>query len=169
MLNAQWGLMIWTLITFVVAVGVLWKFAFGPLQRIIDQRRTEIRESMEAAEATRDEAARLLAEYKETLASVRAEAEEILERSHKAGETTRDEIVEEARRRAQHTVDEAQVQIEREVRAALLQLKTEIAGLTLAAAEQIIGKSLDDADHRRLIDEALEGAHLDDLELGGGR
>jgi F-type H+-transporting ATPase subunit b len=169
MLNAQWGLMIWTLITFGAAVAILWFVAFGPLQGIIDQRRTEIRESMEAAEATRDEAARLLAEYKETLASVRAEAEEILERSHKAAEATRNEIVDEARLQAEHTVAKAQEQIERDVRTALLQLKTEIAGLTLSAAEQVIGKSLDDADHRRLIDEALEATRLDDLQLGGGR
>ena len=169
MLNAQWGLMIWTLITFGAAVAILWRLAFGPLQRIIDERRSQIRESLETAEATRDEAARLLAEYKQTLASVRAEAEEILERSRKAGESTRTEIVDEARRQAQRTVDQAQEQIERDVRSALQQLKGEIASLTLSATEQIVGKALDDDDHRRLIDEALKGANLDDLELGSGR
>jgi len=72
MLNTQWGLMVWTLITFGISVAVLWKYAFGPLQRIIDQRRAQIGESMEAAEAARAEAARLLEEYKQTLAKVRA-------------------------------------------------------------------------------------------------
>ena len=119
MLNILPGLMVWTLITFAISVFVLWKFAFGPLQRVIEARRSQIRESMEAAEDTRDEAARLLAEYKETLASVRAEAEEILERSRKAGESTKAEIVEEARKQAQRTVDKAAEQIERDTRAAL--------------------------------------------------
>ncbi|MGZ4198576.1 MAG: F0F1 ATP synthase subunit B [Thermoleophilia bacterium] len=169
MLNIDWGLMVWTLITFGLAVAILWKYAFGPLQRIMDERRTQIRESLEAAEATRDEAARMLTEYQATLASVRAEAEDILERSRKAGDETKAEIVEEARKQAQRTLDKAQAQIERETRAALTEMKKEVAGLTLAATERVVGKSLDDDDHRRLIDEALESAHLDDLQLGSGR
>jgi len=169
MLSISPGLMLWTAITFAIAVFILWRFAFGPVQKLIDDRRTQVRESIETAESTRDEAARLLAEYKETLASVRAEAEEILERSRKAGETTRSEIVDEARRQAQRTVEQAQEQIERDVRGALQQLKGELASLTLAATEQVVSKSLDDADHRRLIDEALKAANLDDLDVGSGR
>ncbi len=169
MLSINPGLMVWTAITFAIAVFVLWRFAFGPLQKIIDERRSTIAESLETAEETRAEAARLLAEYRETLASVRAEAEEILERSRKAGDSTKAEILDEARRQAQRTVEKAQEQLERDVRVALQELKGEIAGLTLLATEQVVGKSLDDADHRRLIDEALRAANLDDLELGSGR
>jgi F-type H+-transporting ATPase subunit b len=169
MLSINPGLMVWTAITFGISVFVLWRFAFGPLQKIIDERRSKISESIETAEETRAEAARLLAEYRETLASVRAEAEGILERSRKAGDTTKAEILDEARRQAQRTVEKAQEQLERDVRVALQQLKGEIAGLTLMATEQVVGKSLDDDDHRRLIDEALQAANLDDLELGSGR
>jgi F-type H+-transporting ATPase subunit b len=169
MLNQQWGLIFWTLITFGIALFVLWRFAFGPIQKIIDERRAHISESIETADETRAEAASLLAEYRETLSSVRAEAEEILERSRKTGDTTKAEILEDARRQAQHTVEKAQEQLERDVRVALQQLKGEIAGLTLLATEQVVGRSLDDDDHRRLIDEALRAANLDDLELGSGR
>ena len=88
MLSLNPGLMFWTVITFGIAVFVLWRFAFGPLQKIIDDRRASIAESLATAEQTRAEAARLLDEYRETLASVRAEAEEILERSRKAGDTS---------------------------------------------------------------------------------
>ena len=157
------------LITFGIALFVLWRFAFGPIQKLIDERRAHISESIETADETRAEAARLLAEYRETLASVRAEAEDILERSRKAGDTTKAEIVEEARRQAQRTVEKAQEQLERDVHAALQELKGEIAGLTLLATEQVVGKSLDDEDHRRLVDEALRAANLDDLEPGSGR
>lgn len=169
MLNQQWGLVVWTLITFGIALFVLWRFAFGPIQKIIDERRAHISESIETADETRAEAARLLAEYRETLVSVRAEAEDILERSRKAGDTTKAEIVEEARRQAQRTVEKAQEQLERDVHVALQELKGEIAGLTLLATEQVVGKSLDDEDHRRLVDEALRAVNLDDLELGSGR
>jgi F-type H+-transporting ATPase subunit b len=169
MLSLSPGLMFWTVITFGIAVFVLWRFAFGPLQKIIDDRRASIAESLATAEQTRAEAARLLDEYRETLASVRAEAEEILERSRKAGDTSKAEILDEARRQAQRTVEKAQEQLERDVRVALQELKGQIAGLTLLATEQVVGKSLDDDDHRRLIDEALQAANLDDLELGSGR
>jgi len=169
LLSISPGLMIWTAITFGISVFVLWRFAFGPLQKVIEDRRGKVAETIETAEATRDEAARLLAEYRETLASVRAEAEQILERSRKAGDETKAEIVEEARRQAQRTVEKAQEQLERDVRVALQDLKSEIAGLTMLATEQVVGKSLNDDDHRRLIDEALKAANLDDLELGSGR
>jgi F-type H+-transporting ATPase subunit b len=169
MLSLNPGLMFWTVITFGIAVFVLWRFAFGPLQKIIEDRRASIAESLATAEQTRAEAARLLDEYRGTLASVRAEAEEILERSRKAGDTSKAEILDEARRQAQRTVEKAQEQLERDVRVALQELKGQIAGLTLLATEQVVGKSLDDDDHRRLIDEALQAANLDDLELGSGR
>ena len=169
MLSINPGLMIWTAITFGIAGFVLWRFAFGPLQKVIDERRARIAESLETAEETRAEAVRLLNEYRETLGSVRAEAEEILERSRKAGDTTKAEILDEARRQAQRTVEKAQEQLERDVRVALQELKGEIACLTLLATEHVVGKSLDDDDHRRLIDEALRAANLDDLELGSGR
>ncbi len=169
LLSINPGLMVWTAITFGISVFVLWRFAFGPLQKVIDERRSKITESIDTAEETRAEAARLLSEYRETLASVRAEAEEILERSRKAGDTTKAEILAEARHQAQRTVEKAQEQLERDVRVALQQLKGEIAGLTLMATEQVVGRSLNDADHRRLIDEALRTANLDDLELGNGR
>ena len=68
------GLTVWTLLTFGIAVFVLWKYAFGPLQHMIDARRANIQESMDAATETRAEAQRLLDEYKQTLANVRGEA-----------------------------------------------------------------------------------------------
>jgi F-type H+-transporting ATPase subunit b len=164
MLNQQWGLMVWTLITFGVSVFVLWRFAFGPLQRIIDERRARIRESFEAAEETRTEAQRLLAEYKESLARVRGEAEDILERARKAGESTRSEILAEAREQADRRLEQARQQIERDTRAALRDIKVQVADLALLAAERVTAKSLTDDDHRRLIEDALKDIDLSDME-----
>ncbi len=87
MLNLSWGLMVWTLITFGISVFVLWRYAFNRLKALIDQRRQTVQDSLDAAEQTRAEAHRLLDEYKETLAKVRGEAEEILERSRTTAST----------------------------------------------------------------------------------
>ncbi len=170
MLNAEWGLIVWTLVTFGVSVFILWKFVFIPVQRVIDERRANIQESIDTAGETRKEAAQLLDEYKQTLARVRAEADEILENAKRAGEETRTEVVTGARTEAERLVSRAHAQIERDTQAALQKLRDEVAELTLLAAQKVAGKSLTEADHKRLVDEALEEAlkqtHLDGLELG---
>jgi F-type H+-transporting ATPase subunit b len=165
MLNLSPGLMVWTLITFGIAVFILWRLAFGPIQKMIDQRRANIQESMDVAEETRSEAHRLLDEYKETLAKVRGEAEEILERSRTTGERAKAEIMEEARTQAERVLAQASEQIERDTRAALRDLKGQIAELTAMATEKVTMRSMSEADQARLIDEALAELRIDELGL----
>ncbi len=165
MLNTEWGLMVWTLITFGLAVFVLWKYAFGPLQRIIDERRARIQESMDSAEETRVEAQRLLNEYKQTLAKVRSESEVILERSRNAGEHARAELLAEAHAQADRVMAQAQVRIEGETRSALRELKGQIAELTALATERVTARSLTAADQDRLIDEVLAELEVDQLGM----
>ena len=80
------GLMLWTLITFFIAMYVMYKFAFRPIQKALDDRRQAIVDSVETAERTRDEAAKLLDEYKTQLAEARIEAEQIVNRARTAGD-----------------------------------------------------------------------------------
>ena len=166
MLNTEWGLMVWTFITFGIALFVLWKFAFGPIQRIIDERRADIQGSMDAAEETRAEAQRLLEEYKATLAKVRGEAEEILERSRTTGDHAKAEIMAAAKAQSERVLTQAHEQIERDTRAALRELKAEIAELTALATEKVAAGSLTAADQQRLIDEALAELNVDQLGMG---
>lgn len=162
MLSINPGLMVWTLICFGVSVIILWKFAFGPLQRLLDDRRGRIQASLDTAEETRAEALRLLEEYKQTLARIRGEAEDILERSRASGETTKAEILAEAKAQADRRLEQARQQIERDTRAALRDIKAQVADLALLAAEKVTVKSLSDDDHRRLIEDALK-----DVDLSG--
>jgi F-type H+-transporting ATPase subunit b len=148
--------MIWTLITFGVAVFVLSALAFKPLQKVIDQRRQDIQDSIDAAEETRAEALRLLEEYKVTLAKVRGESDEILERSRSTAENTRGEILAEAKAQSQRVLERAHEQIERDTRTALRDIKGHIAELTALATEKVAASSLNAADQQRLIDEALD-------------
>ena len=157
------GLTVWTLLTFGIAVFVLWKYAFGPLQHMIDARRANIQESMDAATETRAEAQRLLDEYKQTLANVRGEAQEILESSRAAGDKARHELTAEAKTQAERIVTRAHEQIERDTRAALRELRTEVADLTALATEKVVTGGLGAAQQRRLIDEALRDLDVDQL------
>ncbi len=165
MLNTQWGLMVWTLITFTIAVYILWKFAFGPIQRLLDERRQAVQDSMDAAEQARAEAHRLLDEYKQTLAKVRLEAEEIVERSRTTGEHAKAELMAEARAQSDRVLAQAHDQIERDTRAALRELKGQIAELTALATEKVAAASLGERDQQRLIDEALAELNVDQLGM----
>src|SRR5450756_646442 len=155
MLNTEWGLMVWTLITFGIALFILWKFAFGPVQRIIDERRADIQGSMDAAE-----------EYKATLAKVRGEAEEILERSRTTGDHAKAEIMAAAKSQSERVLTQAHEQIERDTRAALRELKGAVVELTALATEKVAAGSLTAADQQRLIDEALAELNVDQLGMG---
>src|SRR5665648_424289 len=112
-----------------IALFVLWKCAFGPIQRIIDERRADIQGSMDAAEETRAEAQRLLEEYKATLAKVRGEAEDILERSRTTGDHAKAEIMAAAKAQSERVLTQAHEQIARDTRAALRELKGQILSL----------------------------------------
>ena len=165
MLVPEPGLMIWTLITFGIAVLVLSLLAFKPLQKALDERRQSIQDSMDTAEETRVEALRLLDEYKVTLAKVRGDAEEILERSRTTGEHAKAEILAEARAQSERVLEKAHEQIERDTRAALRELKGQIAELTALATEKVTARSLNDADRSRFIDEALAELNVDQLGM----
>jgi F-type H+-transporting ATPase subunit b len=165
MLNTEWGLMVWTLITFAIAVFVLWKFAFGPIQRLLDERRKAVQESMDAAEQARAEARRLLEEYEATLAKVRQESEEILERSRTTGEHAKAELMAEARNQSERLLTQAHEQIERDTRAAVRELKAQVADLTALATAKVAASSLTAADQQRLIDEALAELKVEQLGM----
>ncbi len=164
MLVPEPGLMIWTLITFGVAMVVLTLLAFKPLQKLLDERRQGIQDSVDAAEEARAEARRLLDEYKATLAKVRGESEEILERSRTTAEHARTEILAEAKAQSERVLEKAHEQIERDTRSALRDLKGHVAELTALATEKVAASSLSAADQQRLIDQAL--AELDVEKLG---
>lgn len=167
MLDIVPGLMLWTLVTFVILLLILKKFAFGPIQNMIDKRRSAIAESIEAAEQTRRDAERLLAEYRESIANAKHEAEEIIERAHKVGETTKSDILTEAREQAQKEVDSARDQIQRETRKAIRELKDQVADLAILAAGKVTSKSITKEDHLRLVDEALSEVNFDELAAEG--
>lgn len=167
MINPEPGLVVWTLVTFILLFLFLRKFAFGPIQNMIDQRRDSIEESIKAAEHSRLEGERLLADYRESIAQAKHEAEEIIDRAHKMGESTKADIVTDARTQAQKEVEGAREQIQRETRKAIQEIKDQVADLTILAAGKVTGKTMNKEDHLRLVDEALSEVDFDWLGAGG--
>jgi F-type H+-transporting ATPase subunit b len=154
------GLFLWSVLTFVLLIILLYKFAFGPLMELQRQRQEEIHGAIREAERLREEAHALLADYRAQLGTAREEAEEILEKARRVGESTRAEILNDAKLQSERTLEKAREQIERETRHALQQIKEEVADLTVAATEKVTRKSLSEADHLRLIKEAISEIDL---------
>jgi F-type H+-transporting ATPase subunit b len=147
-------------ITFLILVAVLYKFAFNPLMKLQKARQDEIHQSIVSAEQLRDEAQELLANYKRQMAGARQESEAILERARKLGETSKAEVLEEARVQAETTLARAREQIERDTVQALQKIREEVADLTIAAAEKVTRKSLTGEDQVRLIQDAINEIDL---------
>ena len=149
------GLMIWTIVCFLIALFVLKRYAFGPIQKLIDDRRARIRQSLEEADAAREEARELLEEHRKLIGRAKSDAEEILTEARRVGEATQRRMREETEADRQRRIEETRKQIEAETRRALEVIRAEVAELSLIAAEKVTRRSLDDADHKRLIEEAV--------------
>jgi F-type H+-transporting ATPase subunit b len=149
------GLMIWTIVCFLVTLFVLKRYAFGPVQQLIDQRRERIRQSLEEADHAREEARQLLEEHRKLIAGARSDADEILGEARRIAEANERRMREELEADRQRRLEETRKQIEAETRRALEQIRLEVVDLSLLAATKVTRKSLDDADHKRLIEEAV--------------
>jgi F-type H+-transporting ATPase subunit b len=158
------GLMIWTLIAFLITLFVLKKYAFGPIQKTIDERRERIRRSIEEAEDARDEARKLLEEHRALLGEARGQAEEILTEARRVAESQRQRVKEETEADRHRRLEETKRQIEAETQRALGLIRSEVAELTLIATQKVTGKVLEDEDHRRLIDDAIKDLDFSMLE-----
>jgi F-type H+-transporting ATPase subunit b len=156
--------MIWTLVCFAVVFFVLRRFAFGPIQKVIDDRREKIRTSLDEADNARDEAHRLIEEHRALIAQARSDAEEILAEARKVAAAQAARAKEETEADRERRLEETRKQIEAETQKALGQIRSEVAELTLAATAKVTGKVLDSADHKRLIDDALSGLDFSVLE-----
>jgi F-type H+-transporting ATPase subunit b len=156
--------MIWTIVAFLVTLFVLKKYAFGPIQQTIDERRERIRRSIDEAEEARSEARRLLQEHRELIAQARGQGEQILIEARKVAESQRQRVKEETEADRQRRLEETKRQIEAETKRALQQIRAEVAELTLIATTKVTGKVLDDEDHRRLIDDAVRDLDFSVLE-----
>jgi len=149
------GLMIWTIVCFLIALFVLKRYAFGPIQKLIDERRERIRRALDEADEARDEARTLLEEHRKLIGQARGEAEEILSEARQVAKGMQERVKEETEADRQRRLEETKRQIEAETRRALEAIRSEVADLSLVAAEKVTRKSLDDKDQRRLIDEAI--------------
>jgi F-type H+-transporting ATPase subunit b len=160
------GIMVWTIVVFAISLYFLRRFVFPQIGKALDARRASIDESIDSAERSRAAAEELLEEYRERLKEARVQSEEIVQRARQAAEVHEHE----SRDRGQEIVAEAAKRAERDIEAAtkraLDDIRREVADLTILATEKVVRKTLNDADQRRLVEEALAELDLSGLSSG---
>jgi len=164
LIEVRLGLMVWTIVCFGITFYVLKRFAFGYIQKAIDDRRERIRRSIEEAEKARNEARRLLEEHRALIGQARGQSEQILADARKVAESMARRVKEETEADRERRLEETKRQIEAETARSLTTIRQEIAELTLIATSKVTGKVLDSSDQRRLIDEAVGSLDFSALE-----
>jgi F-type H+-transporting ATPase subunit b len=150
------GLFIWTIVTFLVLLTVLAKFAWRPLLDALETRQNAIRKSLDDAQQAKVELERLHVESGQIIQKARVDAEGIISQSRVDGDRLREEIRSKARTEADHIVKNAERQIQLETSRALEQIRREAVDLSVMIASKIIQRNLSTEDNQRLIDDALK-------------
>jgi F-type H+-transporting ATPase subunit b len=154
------GTLIAQLLIFLVMLGVLYRFAWGPLLRILNERRERIAQGVEATERAKRELEEAERERQAKLEEARREAQTMLDRIAKQAEDLRKELEAKARQQAEALIARARAEIQQERAKAVEDLREQVADLAVMAAGRIIGESLDAKKHRELIERTIEEAEI---------
>lgn len=152
----DWKLVVAQLVNFGIVLFVLYKFAYGPILKTLNDRTAKIDKGLKDAEEANRKVIEMGDREKEVLVEARKEAQAILAKSEEQAKKNKDEIMAEAKAQAEKAVAEAQKKIEEEKNKMMAQVKGEIAGLVMAATEKLIGEKMDSKKDAELIEQSLK-------------
>ncbi len=150
------SLIFWEVVSFGVLVFLLYKFAFPGILAVLEEREKKIKDNLDRAERHRSEAERTLKEYEAKLSAASKEAENILVVAKERAQRLMEENEQRLTAEAERIKGDATREIDQERRRAIQDIRTQTTDLALMVAEKVVQRSLNDADHRRLADEALD-------------
>jgi F-type H+-transporting ATPase subunit b len=149
------GLFIWTILTFLVLLGLLAKFAWRPLLKALEGRQEAIKKSLEDADRAKEELARMQQESAKILDQARVEADSILSRTRSDADRLREELKVRAKEEADTMIRNAEQQIQLQTRQALQQIRHEVGDIAVTIASKLLERNLTNEDNDRLIRETL--------------
>ncbi|MFA6030050.1 MAG: F0F1 ATP synthase subunit B [Elusimicrobiota bacterium] len=155
LLNPDPGLYIWTVVSFLILVGLLKAFAWGPLLKAVEEREERLRAERESAEAARRDAERIRSELAAQLAGHEARQKQALAEALREGEALRSRLKDDGEAEARRIVEKARGQLEEEKARLIGELRREVAALSVLAAERLVRKSVDKDVQKRVLDEFL--------------
>lgn len=161
------GMMIWTIVVFVISLFILRKTVFPRIGEALDKRAKTIEGEIDTAAELRKEADQVLVEYRERLTEARQQAEEIVQRARQTAEAQVREAHAEGEAKRDQLLAQTKRDIEAETRRSLDQIRREVADLTVLATEKVTRKTLTEADQRKLVEDALSELDFAVLSDGG--
>jgi F-type H+-transporting ATPase subunit b len=143
------------LVNFFLLLVLLRIFLYKPVLEMLDRRAQRIREGVEAAEQSKEQAFEAEAEVAKQIDEARQQSQALVAQAQEAANRIQEESRNQARQEAETLLERARNEIQLERDQAIAELRGEFADITVSAAEKVIGQSLDRQAHQRLIDEAL--------------
>jgi len=143
------------LFNFFLLLVVLRIFLYRPILEMLDRRAQRIREGLEAADQSKEQAARAEQDVAQQLAEVRQQGQALIAQAQEGAARIQDDARGQARREAEALLERARSEIQLERDQAIAELRRQFADLTVSAAEKVISQSLDRQAHRKLIDDVL--------------
>ena len=162
------SLIFWEVVSFGILLFLLYKFAFPGILSALEEREKKIKDSLDQAERHRSEAERKLKDYEAKLAAASHEAEGILSAARERAQRLMEENEQRLNTEAERIKGDATREIDHERRKAIQDIRTQTTDLALMVAEKVVQRSLTDADHRRLADEALDALLLREMPAEAG-
>lgn len=161
LVNPGIGLVFWMMVTFLLLLWLLGKFAWKPILKAVKDREEGIRSALSAAEEAKKEMQNITADNEQLLKEARVERETLLKQARETGEKIIAQANEKAKAEGDAMIRKAQEEIQAEKRAAISEIKTQIADLSVLMAEKVLGTELSDADSKKkMIDKSLEDLNL---------
>jgi F-type H+-transporting ATPase subunit b len=155
LLNPDVGLMVWTVVTFVLVALVLGRFAWRPILQSLEEREDRIRAEVKAAEESRRAAESLKAQYDEQLARVEARAQELIQEAQKEAQRLREEMLKTAQDESARLSEKTRQQLAEEQRRLVQELRAEVADISIKAAEKLLQRSVDKKLQDQFVKEAM--------------
>ena len=150
------SLIFWEVLSFAILLFVLYKYAFPGILSALEEREKRIKDSLDQAEQHRSEAERKLKEYEAKLNSAAKDAEGILAAAKERAQRLMEENEQRMTTEAERIKGDATREIDHERRKAIQDIRFHTTDLALMVAEKVVQRSLNEADHRKFADEALE-------------
>jgi F-type H+-transporting ATPase subunit b len=155
LLSPNYGLMVWTLVIFLILLFVLSKFAFKPIIAAVEAREQALEDAINSAKRDREEAALLLAQHRAALDASRGEGQKLIADARAAAERVRTELVEQAHAEQARMLERARAEIDAERAKAITELRREAVDLAIMGAGKVIGQNLDRDANRKLVESFL--------------
>ncbi|CXN80595.1 F0F1 ATP synthase subunit B [Staphylococcus aureus] len=156
--GVEWGTVIVQVLTFIVLLALLKKFAWGPLKDVMDKRERDINRDIDDAEQAKLNAQKLEEENKQKLKETQKEVQKILEDAKVQARQQQEQIIHEANVRANGMIETAQSEINSQKERAIADINNQVSELSVLIASKVLRKEISEQDQKALVDKYLKEA-----------